>query len=452
MTAIRSVLRPYLHTCILLVFFFVPWWLRPSWMPEQPYIAGFIISIPIALSIVLWLCTGAEGFGRLLRDSRRWWLLLAILFLAWAAWSPAWALRRNVAEDAASQLGIVLLFALLVNCAGPTPRWIAAALVVGLIFQGVIVIGQVYWQRPLGLSFLGEFLIRPNRRGLSVLFASGEELMRPYGLTIHPNVIGGYFAVGLLALSGWLITARRWWERTAIYVICAVGGWALLITFSRSAILATVVGALCVAIWWIAKLRLVTRAVVGRIAVLAVVALCVTSVFGLTYAKFVMARAGVGGEVTELRSVTDRRIFVQIALDIVGQHPLIGNRPVTGVGLANFPYAAARWLFRSPYSELKPDYVHSYPLLVITELGFTGFILWSLLLAVGAGIAWESARDPFAVGIGAGAVALLTVGLFDHYPWTILHFALLLWACIGVAMRPTRSSASNHHPPTTSRQ
>lgn len=444
MTAVRTFLRPSLHACILLVFFLVPWWLRPNWLPSQPYVAGFLVSVPLMLSIVLWLLMGAEGFFHLLRDSRRLWLLLAILFVAWAAWSPEWALRRNVAQEAASQLGLVLLFALIVNCAGPSPRAIAAVLAAGLLFQGVIVIGQVILQRPVGLSSLGEFLIRPNRRGLSVLFAGGDELMRPYGLTIHPNVIGGYFAVALLAISGWLITARHRRQLIVLYLIYAVGLWALLITFSRSAILAAAVGAVCLVVFWGVKLRIITRPIVGRLVILTVIASIVSGGFVLTYSKFVLARAGVGDEVTELRSISDRRIFTQIGLDVIGEYP------VTGVGLANFPYYAARWLFRSPYSELKPDFVHSYPLLVITELGFTGFILWAFLLSIGAWIAWKSARDPFAVGIGAGAVALLTVGLFDHYPWTILHFALLLWACLGVTMQRPRSSASTRHPPTAS--
>jgi O-Antigen ligase len=412
-----------------LVFFLVPWWLRPTALPQSPYVAGFIVSVPVALAGLLWLASGLEGLGRVLRDARRWWLLLAILLVAWAAWSPEWALQRRVAEAAALQLAVVLCFALIVTCAGPPPRWIALALTAGLLVQGVVVIGQVALQRPLGLDFLGEFKIRPNRRGLSVLMAAGDTLMRPYGLTVHPNVIGGYFTVALLTLSGWLVTAQARRTQWALLIVFAVGLWSLLITFSRSAILAFGIGAAFIGVMWLrrhaVRPRWRTLIAVGGVAGI------VAAGFLGTYAKFVVARAGVGSEVTELRSVVDRRVFTEIGLAVIRDYP------ITGIGIGNFPYGAARWLRTSPYRELRPDHAHSYPLLVSSELGLTGLTLWLLMLALGAGIVWRVAFDPFAIGLAAGALALFIIGLFDHYPWTIFHFALLLWACLGAAMRPT---------------
>jgi hypothetical protein len=76
------------------------------------------------------------------------------------------------------------------------------------------------------------------------------------------------------------------------------------------------------------------------------------------------------------------------------------------------------------------------PLLIASELGVVGVSLWLALLAIGAGMIWNTTFDPFGVGVAAGAVSLVMIGMADKYPWTIMHFGLLLWGCLGAAMRP----------------
>src|SRR5262245_23536235 len=191
LTTPQSLLVTSFHTSILIAFFLVPWWLRPDWMPSDPapYFTGFLITIPVLLAIALWLILGAPGLRRAIADRRFLWITPLGMLTAWAFLSILWTKPdyKSVAIAWAWQFGTVAMFALVCACGSPAPRRVALALALGLIFQGLIVTAQVQLQRPVGLSDLGEFEIRPNRRGLSVVVAGKDELMRPYGLTAHPN-------------------------------------------------------------------------------------------------------------------------------------------------------------------------------------------------------------------------------------------------------------------------
>lgn len=424
----QGAMRFLLTQSACLSLFFVAWWLRPEWMPQSPYIAGFLLTIPITVALLAWALTGVAGARQAWHDGRRWWALVALLLAAWAGWSPAWAGQVGAAESASTQLTFVLLVGVMFSVAPLSPRLLATALAFALLVQGTIAIVQVEWQHPVGLALLGEFEIRPNNRGLSLLFAGEARLMRPYGLTVHPNVIGGYFAVALLASTGWLVRSRRRWARISTLALLAFGVWALLITFSRSAILGFGVGLLLIGASWLRR-DAPRPPRITVIAALAVMTL-VSAAFVVRYADFVLARAGVGSEVTELRSVVDRRVYTEIALSI------IGDFPVTGIGMGNFPGKARELLRNGPYKALGADHVHNLPLLIASEIGLTGAALWLGLMGVGGWLAWRVAYDPFAVGLGAGAAALVVIGLFDHYPWTLMHFGVLLYACLGAAIRP----------------
>jgi hypothetical protein len=85
--------------------------------------------------------------------------------------------------------------------------------------------------------------------------------------------------------------------------------------------------------------------------------------------------------------------------------------------------------------------VHNIHLLALGELGMVGFAFWLLVWGAGMVAAVRTVRDPFAIALIGGTVALLAVGMLDHYPWSIFHFALLLWASLGIALHPQSTQA-----------
>ena len=98
--------------------------------------------------------------------------------------------------------------------------------VAGLCLHVIVGLVQVVVQHPLGLP--GELTIPANATWASVVSLPDSRWLRAYGLTFHPNVLGGYLAVGLLLSMPLLY---RWSMRIAWW-----GLWlGLFITFSRSA-------------------------------------------------------------------------------------------------------------------------------------------------------------------------------------------------------------------------
>src|SRR5437773_2145960 len=80
-----------------------------------------------------------------------------------------------------------------------------------------------------------------------------DRLMRPYGLTIHPNVIGGYFTVALLCMAAWLVVDRDLprWRQAVRFGAMGLILWGLCLTFSRSAWGALAIGLALIGIaWW----------------------------------------------------------------------------------------------------------------------------------------------------------------------------------------------------------
>jgi hypothetical protein len=120
---------------------------------------------------------------------------------------------------------------------------LAAALAVGVAIQAVVALAQVLLQRDLGLQILGELHLDPVKSGTSVVAANGTRWLRAYGLSVHPNALGGMTVVGLLFTWAGLICAKG--VRRIIWGLVYLAGLTtLLFSFSRGAWLAMGVGAL----------------------------------------------------------------------------------------------------------------------------------------------------------------------------------------------------------------
>lgn len=428
---IRQALRGLLNASIMAVFFFAAWWLRPDGLPDKPYFAGFVISLPVALAVLSWSLLGFPGLVAALKDQRLAFILAVAVLTGWTLLSPGWATFRNQSTDAAQQWLAVAIFTLVVLCAPPHARWIAFALALGAVWQGVVVVAQWFLQESVGLYSLGEYHLWVTRPQVSIVVDRVVRRLRPYGLIVHPNIVGGYFTVALLALTGWLtdhgLATWRWLTRL---IIVALGLWALCLTFSRSAWGAVVGGMVLIALAGFRRGSLRPGRV--PVAVTMITAGAVVVAFVASYPGFILSRAGGGGAFIESEaiSIAQRRVLISISLDLIRAHP------VAGVGMGASDWEAAQILPSLSYPGMVAEKVHNMALLALSELGIVGFCLWATAL-VTAGLAiWRSTFDPYAVGIAAAAAALLAIGLLDHYPWTVFQFSLVLWGSLALAMHP----------------
>jgi len=434
---IRKYRLPVIQVFILITFALIPTWYRFAEVPSlfaPLYVSSFLILLPMLFSIGVWLLTGLPGLDRL-RRSRwgRWWALALLVLAVWAIASTLWAFQRRnypeVGETAALQFGIAVLFAVVCACAAPRPRWIVATLAVVCTLNALITIGQVWNMGSLGLKGLGEFPYTADTGWISFLRAGDLIYVRPYGLMPHPNALAGTLLVGVLAACAWVLSERRgrWFAGT---LIVTLGLWALLLTFSRAAWIALALGGVL--------LLPFARPLITRRALLLIVTVGVVGIlFFISYRPFLAARVGVGEEQEsiELRSISDRLVFTDFALRSIRE------RPILGVGIGNFPWRASYFIVGTHY-DLRGDNVHHVLLSAWAELGTVGLLLVLLaLMCAGLGMV-QRLRDHTATREDRAAVvalvaifsALIAVGFFDHYPWTMIQFQVAWWGLMGAVL------------------
>lgn len=312
---------------------------------------------------------------------------------------------------------------------------------VQVALQAVIGIGQFFRQSDLGLQRLGEYALQPDWAGVSIVFDHQQRWLRAYGLSDHPNILGGCLAFGLLFLLGSLMQPGRAHPRQHLLtgLSFVAGSLALFYTFSRAAWLAVVVGAL---------MLLITQRQQTNLR-LALIWLAITA--GLL-APLGMAQSGLiftrlhppqqpGLSPTELQARGERVLLNQASLDVFLQHPIRGS------GLGSLPQA-----IRNSNPDFGPYYqpAHIVLLAAAAETGLLGVTLYFLLLASPLLTLLASRRvraNPAAGWVACGLLAVGVVGLFDYYPWLLQPGRLwqyLLWGAWAVSLRRQAELETEH--------
>jgi hypothetical protein len=315
-------------------------------------------------------------------------------------------------------------------------RWCVGLIAVWLALQGSVAVVQFLRQGSVGLTWLGEGWLDPEGQGISVIEAGGRRWLRAYGLAAHPNVLGGYMGMSLLACLGAirsLSTRYRW----PLWAAIGAGALGFFFSFSRAAWLGMAAG--------LAYLALVTRpwrAVDWRSrrvqrTVLVGGALLVAGfvVLGMTCGELVSARFLRLGSPLEATSIRERLEDNRQAWGLI--------RAVPFKGVGSGYYIAALW---AGVGEDRPPAfrkVHNGYLLAAAELGVGGLLLWMwVLLAPPVALAWNArgqAGNVRGAGWAAACVCALVLCLFDSYLyvpstwWAALYMALLAGAWARVA-------------------
>lgn len=350
--------------------------------------------------------------GSVLRD-RRWWrfggmilaLTLPSLFLVaswqWALWIgvlAAWATAmRRVASWREREAWILGSLAL-VAC-------------VGLL--------QVVTQYIPATTLLGMAEQVPAVSGVSVVEAGGVRWLRAYGSFPHPNIFGGWMAVGLiLVVRRWMDGARAWW----LSVVTGLFTLALYGSFSRSAWLAAMVGLgwLFAATWrrlvdWQSARPyfLIGCLVVGAVWVRP--DLLFTRVMPSASARL------------ETWSVNERKASLEQAVAVFREHPLGTGPFVYRLGLERI------CMNRSCVTKEPP---HMAPLLMLVELG------WIRVMFVLLGGAAFFLRRGISRRNAPLYAALGMLALLDHYLWS-LWSGMVLLAIVWVLDSDSASRHSN---------
>ncbi len=432
-------LRSGASLSLLLFLVLLPWWRHRVILHRPPFEVHFAFhDLIVYTSDYALLSLLATGWGAWLMGPRRrlhlgpWFVTAPLLaMLALTAASVAWAVDPLYAGyQALRQVALLLLYLLLINLRLPR-RCVVGGIAIGVIVQAVVGLLQVCLGRSVGLAWLGEPALRPEWAGVSVVMRDGQRWLRAYGLTQHPNLLGGLLAVLLLMLGAAYLDAGEPGRRPSRGLILAAPGTvalgvlALLFTFSRGAWLAMGVGG---------GVLVVTAARSGpvrwrRLVPLVGVSLAVTVIFVITQWPLLQPRLGLAYAGAEVRSVDERATLV------AGARALLRLRPFLGVGAGGFSSALYRLAPEAiaDYPVFQP--VHNVVLLLTAEVGVLGALLW-VLLTMGPPLAlWLEpvpTHGSWLAGLAGVLIALFAVGWLEAYPWRSQQGALILWLTLGL--------------------
>jgi len=311
-------------------------------------------------------------------------------------------------------------------------RNIVFVLGIGLCLHAGVAMLQVIVQHPLGLP--AELALSPGQPGASTVGLGDHRALRGYGLTFHPNVLGGYLAVCFVLLLPML--ANAWVQVMASFLL--VG---LAVTLSRSACLALLL-VLPPAAYALARREPAIRRALLHGGVLLGCGLvlaspiwwkaAVTRLNPLLAYLPIQGVADQGGAKAEEDSLSNRRIMNRLAIDAMEQHPALG------IGAGNFPAAMLTAGTSGP-----AQFVHNIPLLLGAEVGLIGLGAWVLLPFWPSLALWRGPRAPWLVVSTAALWAIYIIGLFDCYPWSLNAGRLLTTTVLGLLERAVYSGRAD---------
>lgn len=345
-----------------------------------------------------------------LQHSTRLVVIALILIPALGLVSAPWAINPQLAFYTVIRWALALgVFAAWQNKAFNIDR-LTKIFLIGLAVQAVIGILQVFMKQPLGLP--GEMALSIDRPRAAVLWLEGSAWLRAYGLTFHPNVLGGFLAVGLIL---GLTRVNTWWGRISWWLMAA----GLVVSFSRSAWLAGALVLLPLILWLYRQqpeMRWPLKITLGVVLAVGLVSLAVLF-------EPIVSRLNIFSSRSELASLFSRSELMKLAIFTL-QH-----QPLWGIGAGNFPVLAINAnLLDSPHA------VHNVALLLGSEIGIAGGLLWYALLLMPV-LTLGKDLQTINLRIIALTAAWLTLGLisfWDSYPWSLeagrlLSMTLLAW-------------------------
>lgn len=416
------------------------WYIYVAPAEGIPYQYRSVALTPTDALVVL-ICVGWLAWrwrtGRRLRLPRGSRLVLAalgLLVLATAA-SVASAYDRVLAVGVTAQLGLLVLFFLAASelLAGFPQRQLLLGIAVAVAGQFLLIAWQAAAQTtaPAGTLFNGwasELTSRDQGASVVILPIVGRWL-RSYGSFPHPNILGGFLALSLAVVA---ITAApsptlprergnqlgELRARRLRVVVLALGFTGLLLTFSRAAWLAVLLGVLT---WLVLAREAPTPlpSAQARFAIASVIAVV---------ALLVLVRVESLGSLVERNSIETRLFYNSVAWDVIARG--------IPVGAGNLVVAQQHLL---GVSSAGSEPAHNVFLIALAELGPLGLVAWVAVFSSLLVAAWQRRTDlRMRAGPLVAVSVLVPLLLFDHYLWTqSAGRVLLVWTlALLMGLRP----------------
>lgn len=334
-----------------------------------------------------------------------WWVVGFFLFLlvsSFLAQNPSVALLKL------ARLLLLSLLGFYVAKTKPSLKEIRLPLSLGIIYSDLLAIGQFFNQASFnGLFYwLGERSFSLSTPGIAKTSLLGQLFLRPYATFPHPNVLGGFLLVSLILINESKLKLTK--EKIIGYLALALGVIGLFLSFSRSVWLTAMASA-----FWLNLAYLKKRKASKKIFSLSLIA-WVLILFFLTALVF---------NLPFNEAFAQRLKLAEISIEMIRDYPL------SGVGLNNFIIHLPNY-WGNPGLTYWLQPVHNLFLLVLTETGLIGFafFVWLLILTF-----QRLFKKRIPLPLLVALIAVLTLGLFDHYWLTLQQGQLLFTLVLGLS-------------------
>ncbi len=311
----------------------------------------------------------------------------------------------------------IILSLIVVDILRQRSAWqkIAAVIILVGLAQSMLGISQVFAQRSLGFSIIGEPVLSITLPGVAKVDTTHGKVLRAYGTFPHANVLGGFLVMILMLLL--LMTIWQGTEDSSL--AWTISGtlimFGALVTFSRSAHVSLLI---LFVIYCIQYFKHHNKFPWKSIVIIFLVP---TIIFYLFFSRAIFARIFLG---SSDQSISERVRTGSIALSVWKKNFILG----TGSG-NYFPKIISLVPSGTRGESWKYQYPHNIILTVAVEYGIIGVLLFlSLFLFPFFQKKIQKIRFLF-YGIYSVFLPLL---LFDHYLWTTQQGRILLWVTIGV--------------------
>lgn len=343
-------------------------------------------------------------------------------------------------------------------------------IIVTAVIQSIIAIFQFIMQHslfnmPILHKLTGESVLSPELPGIAKISLNGENLIRAYGTFPHPNILGGFL---LFSISISLYTYLRYYpdvlsrlsdcihfrSKTARTTLASflfstafiLQFSALLFTFSRSAWIGA---ALAPVVLCLLYRKIVSRETISqtlRFKELWAACLVIIAILLLNYGLFINRATQSTSYPQDNHNITlprnstldDRIFFNNVSRETIMTHPVLGSGAGTSIfQIDNF---LQQRNIEEPLASWQYQPTHNIYLLIASEVGLMGFIIFCLIIieilrsATNRIVSRETISDSrlYLSLISSCMIGLLFIGLFDHYLVTQQQGQLLFWLLIGM--------------------
>lgn len=291
--------------------------------------------------------------------------------------------------------------------------------------ESLLALYQFTFQKPIGLSKLGEQQIYPFVNGIAkIVIGNGEKLARGYGTFFHPNQLSAFLIVGILFCSLLIYQEKNSKKKLLLGFCLLLNVFGLTVSFSRGAYLALAFSIIVTLLYLVYKRYYLEKRRILLVAGVFVFSLLLSVSL---FSKYLIVRGSGLGD-----AGSDRRLFNNIGLQIIKKYPILGIG--FGQSLLNMQNFASDKL---ESWQIQP--IHNYFLLSAAELGIPGalILIWIFLQHLLSLIKQKVGFD--SIILSAILIAFLVLMFFDHYFYTLIQTQLLLWTMLALASAKEKS-------------